>query len=175
MKPPSLKTTLLGHPLVCLPIIGIGCLLLYRWYLDAALWPLGIAALVAMNSSVNASGERMKYLSWKQAWDALGEASHSARSTIAGKFFASSVLVAMIVYMASHAEVAAYRTGLTLMAATAIGGGVILLTKSLRQRQRQQQSAVPDTVAICIHSPMMPVPSLAQAFAALPDHCLRHG
>lgn len=172
MKPPSFKDSVLGHPLVALPIMAAGGLALYGCYLDHSLWPVGLIALYAMNVTLTANAARMKFLAWKSAWDAMGDAPASAGHGLGGKLFAVMVLGSMMAYMAAHSDVANYRLGLVLMVAVGLIGGIILLFKRRREQQASSPAGPAAPVSICVNTPILPVPSLAQAFSALPEHCL---
>lgn len=171
MKPPSFKHSVLGHPVVGLPIMAAGSLMLYRCYLEPGIWPLAVPALIMMNAVATASGVRMKYLAWRSAWEAMGGGASSG-NLVAGRAFVIILLGSMTAYMAAHSEVASYRTGLALMVMTGLGGGLLLLAKRLRQKRTFSPSGAALPVSICVNAPIVPVPPLAQAFAALPEHCL---
>jgi hypothetical protein len=172
MKPPSFKDSLLGHPLLVLPIMAAGGLALYGCYLDHSRWPVGLIALYVMNISITANATRMKFLAWKSAWDAMGDAPASAGHGLGGKLFVIMVLGSMMTYMAAHSDVASYRLGLALMVAVGLIGGTILLFKRRKGQQSSSPAGPMAPVSICVNTPILPVPSLAQAFAALPEHCL---
>ncbi len=80
------------------------------------------------------------------------------------------MLGALGLFFAANANDPVYGAALAwLMIAIVITGLVALL----RGRGRSSPSRHPasGTVSICVGGPLMPVPSLKQAYLSMPDHC----
>lgn len=175
MRPPEWRDATLGHPAVGLPLAGLGCFILYQWALDMALWPVGIGAVIVLRAVALASAKRAKFLAWKRAWDSYDDTVPASRNRVGGNIVLAVLLLVMGLYMASHADQPGYRTGLALMLIIVVGGSIALLARRVFQRLAQHRSSRTNTVTICIRRPVVAVPSLAQAFNALPDYCQRLG
>jgi hypothetical protein len=73
VREPSLKTKLLGSTRVVLLVWAIGALVGYGWLQDGSLWPLGVAAILAIGVVMRAHEQVRTWRQWKRQWDAMGE------------------------------------------------------------------------------------------------------
>ena len=174
MNKPSLKTRIVGHPIIGLSIFGMGAFVLYQWTQDSQVWPLGVAALCAMSATMRAADQVEAYRTWKLAWDAMGDAPlPSGRGKrIIGYLIGTAIIAAMILYLVAHSDQPSYRLALGWMAITGGGGLVtLLLVKLFRARPKRAAKAKDSFVTIAIARPIFAVPDLRQCYRKLPEHC----
>lgn len=176
MNKPPLKTMILGNPIVGLGIYGLGALTLYGWWQNADAWPLGLMALVAMSTTARAGEQADAYRNWKRAWDAMGDDPlPSGRGGRVGRTIVGLTLIAAFVwYLASQSD----RPGYDLALGWLVLGGVAMLVVAILAKWRKARRARPiktTVVTVVVKGPVLRVPTLAEAYRALPDYCLRMG
>lgn len=175
MKSPPARIHILGHPVVMLPVMGMGSLILYQWSQNADLALLGIVAIAAMAFVAKASERRMEYARWRRAWNAMADdAPAPSRRPLLGK-----VAVAVIVpvgFVAYESEALSQVGNPVPMLVAIVGlagiGAMIVRARRWFTGRRARPSSRSDVVSICARSPMR-VPSLEDAYRALPAHCWR--
>lgn len=173
MKPPEWKDAVLGHPAAGLPIVGLSCFILYLWSNDMALWPAGIGAIISLRAVALASAKRYKYRAWKRAWDSYADTPQ--RRAMPNKHIIGVTLCIVVIglLMGQPAQV---QHAVALLGITAGVAILILLgLRRLAQASGRRRTSRTQTVTICVRRPVFPVPTLEDAFRALPDHCLRMG
>ena len=178
MNRPPIKTMLLGHPLIGLPIYGVGAFILYQCWYDPSLWLFGVGALVAMSTAAKASDQADAYRNWKRAWDAMGDGPlPSGRGGRVARFLVGvAMIAALILFLLSHSDQPAYRLALGWL--VVVGGGglvallVIRLFRSLmRRRRRKPANQASNPVSIAVRRPLIASGNLMSAYRALPEHC----
>lgn len=179
MKRPTMQRWLIGQPVVVAAVVAIGCYCLYRWYLDADLWFLGIAAIGAMAVAGKASREVRAYNLWMREWEEMAPNGGNARPPAppALKRAALAVLlVAVAVYLYANRDVPDYRIALicvvAALALVVLAGAVVVVRWAGRGMARRKADSV-QPVTICVRRALLPVPDLQRAYEALPDHCWR--
>lgn len=171
MNKPPLKTMLLGHPVIGLPIYGVSAFVLYCCWQDSGPWLFGVGALAAITTTQAAGEQAQAYRNWKRAWDAMSdEPPHPARWPA----MVGTVLVAaLVMFIAGHADRSAY--SLVLGWLPIIGGGLLALFVMLSMmrwlRRRRRRTVKNRAVTVAITRPIFPVPDMLQCYRSLPEHC----
>ena len=138
-------------------------------------WPVALLMLYPASVVVRANTARTDYLNWRKAWESMGEpaepAPRSGHAPARRRPWLGGLMLAGIgLFLLANASDPLYRIALAwLVAAVAIAGlaGLIWRPKAAR-RHRDKTVAV----TVCVGVPLMPVPSLRQAYRAVPEHCL---
>ena len=175
MNRPPIKTMLLGHPLIGLPIYGVGAFILYQCWYDPSLWLFGVGALAAMSTAAKASDQADAYRNWKRAWDAMGDGPlPSGRGGRIARFLIGvAMIAALILFLLGHSDQPAYRLALGWLVVVGGGGLVALLVIWLfRLRpKRAAKAAKNSVVTVAIARPIFAVPDMLQSYRQLPEHC----
>ena len=173
MKRPRFGFYVIGHPITLLLATLLTLFGIYRWTQDPTSWPLTAIAFGIVGMSTNA-GERVEaYRRWKRAWDDMDG---SARRPPLHWFQRLLILIASIVtfFVVSVLVQQPRPVAIAMLGAItvclALGYGLWRLARRLFRRRAAQGSAT-DAVTLCVVAPALPVPSIEQAFKALPAHC----
>lgn len=175
MNKPPFGTRILGHPLVGLPIFGLGAFVLYQCTQDTSNWPLGLGAMGAISATMRASEKAEAYRTWKLAWDAMSDA--PPPSGRLGRVFRGLVgfalFGALILFLIGHSDQPAYSIALGWV--LLVGGLSVLamlVTRLWRARRRKTKAAKVQPVTLAIARPLYAVPDMRQCYRKLPEHCL---
>ena len=175
MNRPSLKTRMLGHPLVGLPIFGFGAFILYQCYLDGSNWPFGLAAIGAINATIRASEQAERYRLWKLAWDAMGDAPPPSgrMGRVVRSVVGLALFSALILFLIGQSDKPEYSIALGWVLLV-IGLSLVgrLVTRLWRSRRRKTKAVKIQPVALAITRPIFAVRDTAQCYRKLPEHCL---
>ncbi|MFA5989929.1 MAG: hypothetical protein WC803_10035 [Sphingomonas sp.] len=172
MKPPSPTTYVLASPPVFFGSWALSCWLLYQWSRDGGIWPL-IVAMGLFLLAVMKADERVKaYKAWQREWEGLDGASY--RSSRKGAVAATVVVVAVPTIYALAQLPPQTQNVATLLLVLAVAGFFLLraLRRGVGPRPRTRKAEI---VTVVVTAPLFPVPSMADAYRALPDHCRRMG
>ncbi|RJG55393.1 hypothetical protein D0Z70_08260 [Sphingobium terrigena] len=171
MKQPSLKTRIIGSPPVVLPTVGFflwsGYMLLTQ---GDEMWPMAITATLLVTWVMRAHEQRDAYLTWKRAWNAMAGQTPQQRK-IAKPITGIVGIIMVSLYLVATLDRTDTQTALGLSVVGIIGACAIFAGRSLWRRLRRRRAAKAAFVTVCIRSPLLPVPTLQQAYAALPAHC----
>lgn len=174
MRPPPFRTRLLGHPAVAGVVLVVGgCMLLRAWHTgDAVLIPAIFVAL-ALSRVVKASEWIAQYRGWKREWDGMAEPVTRRRRDWRRKACAGLFGVSLAYCLADPGNPAAGAAVLFFGLAGALWMVVTLLRKlgaAIPARTGEAEAGGSHTVAISAR-PVVAVPSLTDAYGALPRHC----
>ena len=174
MNKPPLRTRILGHPLVGLPILGLGAFVLYQCTQDTSNWPLGLGAMGAISATLRASEKAEAYRTWKLAWDSMSDAPPpSGRlGRVVRGLVGLALFGALILFLIGHSDKPEY--GIALGWVILVGGlGVLamLVTRLWRSRRRKSKAAKAQPVTLAITRPIYAVPDMRQCYRKLPEHC----
>ena len=177
MREPPLHIRMLGHPVVAMPITGIGLLTLYAWTQQPGLDLFAIAAVIALTMMGKAVEHRASYVRWRRAWDAMADyGPPRPRGPFMAKLALAVLIPAGFIIHDSGvlSKLAGPITGLGIIAAILCAG-----TLTLRRWQHRRAAFTPrsDVVSVCA-TPVIAVPSLDDAYARLPAyswHALNSG
>ncbi len=177
MREPPARVKFFGHPIVAIPVTGLCCLGLYGWSQNSDAFLVGVPALFGMVWIGKAWQVMARHREWRRAWDSMAEP--SPRRSPMPRLVAGLIALAVIGGMAlsgsqTEADIAAPLAGLAILAGmvAAIAVAIWALTKRLRSgRAPRALRDRRDCVTVVVTRPIMPVPSLDDAYKALPEHC----
>jgi len=175
MSPPSLKVVLLGHPLGVLLAMGVAAWLGWHCYLNANNGTvfMALVGLGLVLHAMRAFDHRRRYRIWRR--DCMAMAGITPEPMI-GPQMRRALGVALVIALWAGA------IAQSMVPSSLLTGGLIalvgllvllLLTKlgMLASRLLRRERPVRQRpVTIAVKRPMMPVPSLRQAYRALPDY-----
>lgn len=177
MNPPPLKIRLLGHPLVSLPVYGLGGFFLYQWTQDSSLWPVALGSMVAVSATIHAGEQASAYRNWKRAWEAMGDGPlPTGRGRRVVHFLVGvAMIAALLLFLLSYSDQSEYRLALGWMVLVGGLGFVAMLIARLWRwrRSRPVKRAKSQTVTLAIARPILAVPDMGHCYRALPEHCHR--
>jgi uncharacterized membrane protein YeaQ/YmgE (transglycosylase-associated protein family) len=171
MREPTLRTRVLGHPVVVLPAFGFFLFSGYTALREPGTWPMAIAATAILAPIMQAHEQRDVYGSWKRAWDGMAGHSPSPRRRIIGPLTGIVALVVVALYMVATLDRMETQGALALMVVAAIGSTILIVARKIWRRRKQVRAIRMPIVGLCIRGPLLPVPTLQQAYRALPAHC----
>ena len=170
MNPPPVHVRLLGsRPFVLgstasTLLLGAGSLEVPNLWFFAAL-SLGVALAAA-----KAEPAAQAYQRWRRDWAALGGDGTRRKRGSSIPIFVGMGLAALYLASPPDGRSALLTVGLLIACVVAVGYGLVRLAR--RRPHRGTRDIEP--VAVCIAAPIYSVPSLQEAFGALPEHCHRH-
>lgn len=176
MRPPSLKTLILGHPLSVLMSFGLTAYLCWLGYLHAinSLVFIAVSGLWLIRQSLSAFDYRRRYRIWRR--DCMTIAGVTAKPVIplwlrriAGVCFFAGAYSWLITNSDESYQVLAL--GFALVALILLLSLALPLFKRLLRFPRRKRSVYEGPVAVVVRAPIQPVPSLKDAYRALPDYC----
>lgn len=182
MRPPSGFAGFAGQPIVTAIIMGVCgfCLFLWTQHSDAA--GLGVGAIAVMSWTHRAHARVRSYRRWQNEWDAMGPGGGSGRAGGQRTVQYGGLLVVglgIAFYLHSNGELPDAQAAqpligvgllaLLLAAAFWLGRGLLRLGGRFRRRK----AATRQPVAPCVRQAIYRVPSLKDAYGALPAHCWR--
>jgi hypothetical protein len=171
MNKPPLKTMLLGHPIIGLPIYGVSAFVLYCCTQDSGLWLFGVGALVAITTTQAAGQQAQAYRNWKRAWDAMSD--DPPRPARWPAMVGTVLVAALALFIAGHADRQAYSLVLGWLPIIVVGGVALLATYSIMRwlRRRPRHTVKNRAVTVAITRPIFAVPDMLQCYRSLPEHC----
>ncbi len=174
MKRPATKTMVMGHPIVAVPMTLASGVTLVAGFQTGSPLPVIIAiALIAGLQKVRAQASA--YRAWQAEWEAMGDGPARRRVT-PGTFLGAAMIAALILLAFGSPQLLGYMVGfafgwmgkqpwlLTLLGLLALG----VLVQFVRYYPRRPKPGKPVTV---IAQAVLPVPTLAAAYRALPPYC----
>lgn len=167
MKKPSTQSMMMGHPVVALPVAVATLATLYAWSQNSEAWWLAIVMLVFMGRVMKANEARRAYRQWKREWDAMDPKPASRMRPVHVAGMLGCALMVVVGAASDQVGPGAAVGGLIL------GAFLWVIARSLLRgwspsRRRRARTATP--VRLAITRPVLPVPSLADCYAALPAH-----
>lgn len=171
MRRPDLPAMVLGHPLVAGPLGLAGFAAIYACWRSGAGWTC-LAVVIGLAWLAQAGERRAAWEAWKREWDAMAEpAPKRPRGTKRAWAAALAVPLGLLLYLSAEpaARPAIVGVGLLLGLAVLLVATLRWAWRRLRARPRRRGVA---PVAV-IAKPLIAVPTLDAAYAALPEHCRR--
>ncbi|EQB16945.1 hypothetical protein [Sphingobium lactosutens] len=172
MKTPSLKTRMLGHPLVVWPSIGFFLWTGYMLLTGPDTWPLAAIALFFGAPVMRAYERREEWLAWRKAWNAMSGQQPPRRRRFVKPLTGLMVVAAAALYLVATLDRTDSQTVLAISLLWMVGVVAFFAGRGLwRRLRRTRRATAGELVKVCVRKPLLRVPSLQQAYAALPDHC----
>jgi hypothetical protein len=173
MKQPPLKTRFLGHPVVTTGASLVGawlCWTLFQSGPEGVL--LGFVVVAVVGHIIAANGEVTKYRAWKRAWDGMADGGGTARRRLVNPKRAAQLIVGATVlgYGVANLRDPEVQTGMAFIGAALTVWVMARLLRLGSPFRRAGRSAGGPVVTVAVTAPMIPVPTMPQAFAALPEH-----
>jgi hypothetical protein len=171
MMRPRTSTLVAGHPLVMVPLFLLHAFLGVAYtYTEGFGW-LSLYALVFLGWLANCYKEAARYREWKREWDALDPDHRPPRPIRAGaQWMVAAGIIIGCFWLFLHFD---DPTSAAHIIAPMVVVGIPLLwiaSVLLRRRNRQRPNSQDWIVSQAISRPL-PAPSVAEAFARLPDYC----
>jgi hypothetical protein len=172
MREPPPRVQMLGHPVVMVPVMGTGVLVLYQWTQNMDWTIPGLIAIAAMAVVGKASEHRKAFLSWRRAWDGFADTPPAPpQPPLKGKLAAAATIAALGFGYEAGALDGAIGPLVTLgLLAAIIVGGAMLVRRWLPSSRGARAASRSDAVTVCARS-VMAVPTMTDAYGALPAHC----
>lgn len=175
MKAPPPATRFLGHPVVAAPILMVLGTLAWLYFTsgDGGSVMLGIIAIAAGAKVVEANTKVMLYGKWRRAWDGMGEPSAPRRRIGWKKPARIGLVIAASLYALANLGDPDIQIAVEFFLTALIVWGLARLLRLVpgRGAKRADRRGQEPVVTLAIRAPLMPVPTLHQAYAALPEHC----
>lgn len=174
MKRPATKTMVMGHPIVAVPLTLASGVTLVAGFQSGSALPviIGIALIAGVQ---NARAQATAYRAWQAEWEAMGDGPARRRVT-PGSFLGAAMIAALILLAFGSPQLLAHLAGYALgwmgtqRWLLALLGVVVLavLVQFVRCYPRRAKPAKPVAV---IAQAILPAPTLADAYRALPPYC----
>lgn len=174
MKRPATKTMVMGHPIVAVPMTLASGVTLVAGLQSGS--PLPVFIAIALIAGVQkARAQASAYRAWQAEWDAMSDGPARRRVT-PGSYLGAAMIAALVLLAFGSPQLLAYLVGfafgwmgtqpwlLALLGLLALG----VLVQFIRCYPRRARPAKPVTV---IAEAILPVPTLADAYRALPPYC----
>ncbi|WCT74283.1 hypothetical protein PQ455_03380 [Sphingomonas naphthae] len=173
MKRPTSLTLFAGHPAVTLPIMAAGCFTLYAAYAGENII-VGAIGFAFMARTMKAHEEARLYRLWHRAWNGMAAPDpareRQRRANRLGLFLGVVAMAAML-FIAGSDDPQAALIGTLFIGAGGIGLAMMLRALWRRLRRPKLAKATATPIVTAIARPLMPVPSLRDAYLGLPIYC----
>lgn len=171
MREPPFRVRVLGHPVVMIPVMGVGAFILYQWTQHAEIALLGFAAIAAMALVAKASESRMAFVRWRRAWDSMADVEPASQGPMRAKLAIGFIVPAGFLALSSGALDGLTGPAVTLaVLGAALVAGTMLVRRWRSSSRRARPASRSDVVSVCARS-VIAVPSMTDAYSALPAHC----
>jgi O-antigen/teichoic acid export membrane protein len=170
MNRPPLKTRIAGHALVVGPLSLLAVWSVYALSQDTNRWPMTVLAVMLAGWSLNANEVMARYKAWQRAWNSMAPARPRSVAIPWRKLGAVVAIALPILYLGAHPERPGYSMALGGLIIGLLGLLLARLWQWVRHRKGRARQG-DELVRVTVRRPLLPVPSLAQAYAALPDYC----
>jgi len=171
MKPPAPAARVVGHPVIAGLIVLAGA----PFAIVCALRGgdglfLAVIMGVILERVMRANASVMEYRAWKSAWDAMADQPPRPKRGMAIARVVVAVLAGL--FALTHIRDPQVLGGLVFIG---LGLGLWVVVSIGRRLGigfgRRARPSTSDLVTIAVRGPVMPIPTLQQAFAMLPEHC----
>lgn len=171
MREPPLRVRVLGHPVVMIPVMGMGAFILYQWTQHPEIALLGFAAIAAMALVAKASERRMEFVRWRRAWDSMADGAPASQGPMLAKLAIGIIVPSGLLAYESDTLNGLAGPAITLaVLAAALVAGTMLVRRWRLSSRRARPASRSDVVSVCARS-VIAVPSMTDAYSALPAHC----
>lgn len=171
MRTPSTKTRMLGHPLVVYPTIAFFLWSGYMWLVQPDTWPMAATAFILGGPVMRAYEQREAWLAKRRAWSAMAGHAPQRRRSLVRPLTGFMALVAVGLYTVATLDHADTQTAIGLSAVAIVATIAFFILRGLYRRIIRRRAMRDDLVRVCVGKPRLRVPTVQQAYAALPDHC----
>ncbi|MGB3927803.1 MAG: hypothetical protein WBL20_02460 [Sphingobium sp.] len=160
----------MGHPLVVWPTIGFFLWSGYMLLVQPDTWIMAAAAFMIGAPVMRAYEQCEAYRIWRGTWNAMAGQTRKRRNVLR-PLTGAVALAAIGLYLVATLDRTDTQNAIGVMLVWLIGVGVFFAGRSLWRKKRAAKQAKDDPVTVCVRTPLLPVPTLQQAYAALPAHC----
>jgi len=179
MREPPARVRFIGHPLVSVPIMGLCAFAIYAWVQNPGAFVVGIGAIIGLMWTAKAQSTMNQYRRWHKAWDSMAEPKAASAGSPMPRIVAGLIAVLVVGGFAASESGAASGSGPALVGILGMGGilaAIVVAIRALAKRPRSgkaERAATDrrDPVKVIVTRPILPVPNLKDAYAALPAHC----
>lgn len=171
MKEPATRTMFFGHPVIALPMMLAGAATLAAAFYGSNLL-VGAIGVAVLGAAQKAYGEAKAYKAWKLEWDGMAPGSRAPARKLGWRFWATVVFGVIWFGLAcaggqNPSDALVGTAGLTGLFAVAL----VVVTAAFRFARRGRRPAAKSAVVAVVARPVMPTPSLTDAYRALPPYC----
>ena len=174
MNPPR-EALFIGHPIIALPVCLATAAAFFGGFDDHSWWIAAFLLIWPCLAVGRANAKRTEYFQWKQAWDGMSEPTRQKPPRPATParwrrpWLGGLMLAAIWLFCLANADDPLDRLALVWLTVAGIIIGIALLSRRMKTTLRGNVKG--QSVAVCLSGPLLPVPSLKNAYRALPDHC----
>ncbi len=169
MTRPSTRTMFLGHPLVSVPLVLIGLAGLAVCFMGgpSGIFP-GLMFFAMLGVVGKATTQAGAYRRWQREWDAMAGQATPPTNKLKG---CTSWLLAALLAVGSCALIAVHPAlfGALIVCAVPVLA-IVGLVRMARRRRHRSRRAAPEMAVKVVAKATVPAPTLAAAYAALPDY-----
>ena len=166
---PSTKTMVMGHPVIAVPVMLAGGVTMYAAYEGSNLL-VGFLGLAMVGTAQSARAQVSAYKAWQRDWDAMApqvprERKRTSPWTWIGLIIA--VISSLAWLGGANLREIAVDSGLMAGSVWLTAAIWVAMRWVIRRRRRPAGSSIVTVVA----RPAMAIPSLEDAYRALPPYC----
>lgn len=172
MREPELRARFLASPPIFFGSWALALWMGYQWTQHHEAWPLLIPVGLLLAAVMKADEQMRAYKNFKREWDAMAGVPPPRKNWphFLG-IILGLILLAVLGGVAQEGGSQAVIGVLILLAAPLLFFAVLARLWRWFRHRRRAKSAQVEPVTVCVTRPLMPVPSLRDAYHGLPDHC----
>jgi hypothetical protein len=172
MRPVSVPTLILGHPVVSVPLFLGGAAILFAcWQLGSDGFGPAVVVLICLARVAHCTQQVSEYRAWKRAWDGMAEPGRTLVRIRPRRLAELGIGLLLAVYASLKLDSGELELS---PAIAAIPLALFALWAAARWLcRRVPRGRRSDCVSVAVGASLMRVPTLAQAYRALPPHCQR--
>ncbi|MBO9712635.1 hypothetical protein [Sphingomonas sp.] len=173
MREPDIRTRVLGSAPVFLGSWAMAIVAFILWMQRGDAWPLLIGFGLLVAAATKADRQMQAYWRWQVEWNQMAGTPPRRKRPLmwAGSIVLGLLLFSLLGHAAQHGGGQAVVGVLMLLAAPLLLFAGLAKLWAWARRRRRGGSARDGVVAVCIRRPLIPVPTLRDAYRGLPDHC----
>lgn len=168
MREPAIRTRILASPPIFYGSWGMALWLLYEWSQHGQAWPLVIGWGLFLAGVMKADEQCREYRLWRTEWDQMAGIVRPKRwPVILGAIIGLPITIGLVAVGQQWGVRGILGVLLITLGPIALLG---LLLKFWGAYRRLKGGRV-EPVRVCVRGPVIPVPTLRDAYLGLPDYC----